>query len=163
MKFEKRYSSLESEEGKVSGYAILWNEPSFVGAIGRKEKFKKGSLKIPTDGVPLFFQHDRKNLLANTKAKTLTLKEDDRGLYFEATLPKNAKLIRELCQRKDIQGASICFQARKQNYTDGVREVEDAILSELSLVSAPAHKTSMSFRSQDTKKKKHWSSLLWEF
>lgn len=162
MEFEKRYSSLESKEGKVEGYAILWNTPSYVNAIGRKEQFRKGSLKMPESGVPLFFQHDKKNLLANTKAKTLTLKEDDRGLYFEATLPKNAKLVRELCERKDIQGASICFQARKQNYTDGIREVEDAVLSELSLVSAPAHKTSMSFRSKEDKKK-HWSHLLWEF
>ena len=164
MTLEKRFSSLEkSEEGKVSGYALLWDTPSFISSIGKKERFKKGSLKLPKAGVPLYFQHDRKNLLANSKSNTLILKEDDRGLYFEASLPENAKLVRELCKRKDIQGASISFQARKQNYKEGTREIEDAVLSEISLVSAPAHKTSVSFRSKDQREKKHWSSLLWEY
>ena len=50
MKLEKRFSNLQSDEGKVSGYAILWDQPSYIEALGKQEKFKKGSLKIPKRG-----------------------------------------------------------------------------------------------------------------
>lgn len=163
MNIEKRYSSLQSEkQGKISGYVVLWDQESFVPQIGKKERFRKGSLKISESGVPLYFQHDKKNLLANTKSKTLTLKEDSKGLFFEASLPENAKLVRELCERKDVQGASLGFCATKQNFSSGVREIESAVIDEISLVSKPCHKGSVNFRSKE-RKTKNWSSLLWEY
>ena len=163
MNVEKRFTELQAKQGKISGYAVKWGIPSYVSSIGRIEKFARGSLKFPKSGVPLYFQHDKKNLLANSVSKTLLLKEDDIGLFFEAQLPKNATLVRELCERKDIQGASVGFVSEKENYNGGVREIEKCILRELSLVSAPAHNTGgVSYRSADVNKK-HWSNLLWVY
>ena len=85
-KLEKRYNSNLGvmKEGKVQGYAVLWDKPSFVSSIGRKEVFKRGSLRITPKGCPLLFQHDKRRLLANSLSNTLILKDTPKGLYFEA-------------------------------------------------------------------------------
>ena len=160
---EKRFSSLDTESGVAKGYAVRWNEPSFIGSIGRREKFRKGSLKIPEEGVGCFLQHRDDHILGNTKSNTLRLKSDDVGLFFELDVPSSREDVKESLRRKDIQGASIAFRARKQNYSEGIREIEDALLTEISLVSAPAHKSQVSYRNQKTRPKIKWSDLIWDY
>ena len=160
---EQRFNSVSGiKEGKVSGYAILWNKPSYVPSIGRKEVFQKGSLKITDKGCPLLFQHNKQHLLGNSLSKTLTLKETPKGLYFECMLPKEDKRVRELCERGDITGASISFYPRKQRFENGQRIVEDALLDEISLVHSGQHETEVSFRS-NRNTKRNWSDLLWVY
>ena len=163
---EKRFSDSLScnEQGIVSGYALFWDKPSFIDKIGKHERFKKGSLKLSRHGVVSLFQHEQGRPLGSTKSKTLKIKEDDKGLYFELKLPENEKTVRELVKRGDLQGASVCFSALKSDYSTGQRVIEDAVLDEISLVSRPCHESEINYRSADKKEKpKHWSHYLCEY
>ena len=158
---ERRFSNLSTAGRELSGYAVLWGVPSEIPGIG-PELFKPDSLKASKAGVSLYFQHDKRNLLANTKAGTLKLEPDDKGLKYTALLPKSAEAITEACQRRDVQGVSVGFLCEKDDRREGKRAIEQAELIELSLVDKPAHKTSLKLRSK-APKRPHWSKLLWEF
>ena len=161
MKIEKRYAGLSSEKGQAKGYCVLWDKPSFIPQLGRKELFKKGSLKIPPQGVSCLFQHKEDHLLGNTKSDTLRIKSDSKGLYFECDIPESQTKIRESLKRKDIQGASVAFHCKEQNYNGGTREVLDATLTELSLVSTPCHESPITYRNQKKPKPRvKWGNLL---
>ena len=157
---EKRFNSLEGN--KASGYCILWGKKSFIPALGKYESFKKGSLKIPKQGVPLYLQHDPKKPLANSKSGTLKFSETEKGLFFEAELPQSAKLEKELVARGDLAGSSLSFVCQKENLSGGHREIESALIDELSLVCRPAHEgTEVTLRNQNIKRKKRkWGRTL---
>ena len=163
---ERRFTSAESiKKGTISGYAVKWNTPVFVDEIGRLESFKPGSLKIPPEGCPLFFQHRDDRPLANSKAQTIRFKDDGKGLFFEADLPKSAVFERESIERGDIGGASVGFFATAEDYSNGDRVIQDAILEELSLVCSPAH-TGTEVQLRKTRKgpkKNKWTKLLWAY
>ena len=159
MKIEKRYASIEKRGKVISGYAIYWDRTSDIG--GFKERFAKDSLKESESGTSLYFQHDKRRLLGNTKAGTLGLYPDSQGLRYEAKLPDSASDIRELIERKDVQGVSVGFYALKDNIQGDTREIQDAMLVELSLVDKPAHDTSLQMRFKKVvNKTKHWSRLI---
>lgn len=159
MKLEKRYSPLDKRGKTISGYAIYWDRESDIG--GYKERFAKDSLKESDSGTSLYFQHNKERLLGNTKGGTLELEPDDKGLRYKATLPDSASDIVESIERKDIQGVSVGFYSLKDDIQGNTREVQDALLVELSLVDKPAHETSLSMRFKTIKTKtKHWSKLI---
>ena len=163
---EQRFTEnlkFNSDKGIVSGYALYWNTPSFIDKINKKESFKRGSLKPSRHGVISLFQHETGRPLGNTKNKTLRLKETEKGLYFELDLPESEKTIRELAKRGDLQGASVCFSANKEDYSTGIREIEDAVLDEISLVMRPCHKSEITYRSHDKKEHKSWVEFLWKY
>ena len=157
---EKRFRELAHKEGVVSGYACLWGRPSYIDSVGH-ESFMKDSLKLSRHGVCLHSQHNESEVLASSKSGTLKIKPDDKGLFFEASIPKNALLTRELLQRKDLSGASAGFIVQDQVYeSDGTRNIKSAELHEISLVSKPAHSgTEVSFRKAQ-KPRRDWTELL---
>ena len=164
MKSEVRFTDVTPEQGRMRGYAVLWGKSAFIPQLGRRERFTKGSLKIPKQGVSCYFQHKKHKLLGNSKANTLRLKEDDKGLYFECDLPESQTDVREACKRGDVQGASIAFFAKEQDLRDGIRTVTDAELSEISLVSTPCHESPVTYRAKGKPRPKvKWSKLLWEY
>lgn len=98
----------------VKGYAAVYDTPwndTLIEEMGYIEKLARGSLRKAlsrSDNVPLLWQHDRRDMLASTRARTLRLKEDGRGLAFEADLP-NTQLgndVLEHIQRGDVWGMS---------------------------------------------------------
>ena len=161
---EKRYigslGTTSPTGNTINGYCILWNKPSVVN--GRKEFFKRGSLKESPEGTSLYLQHNEQRILANSKAGTLKLTEDEVGLRYQANLPESAKDIREAIKRKDIQGVSVGFLSLKDELSSNSRGISKAYLEELSLTDKPAHKTTIDIRKQ-TNKKRHWRSLLWDY
>lgn len=164
MRTERRFSELSSgEAGKIEGYALKWNVPSFIPQLGRKERFAPGSLHIPKSGAHLNFQHDASRLLANTRSGTLVFSEDDVGLKFRASIPESEKSIRESLRRGDIQGVSVEFHPKQDSIVDGTRVIESGLLTGLSLVAAPSHETELSYRSKEKTKPKRrlWGESLW--
>ena len=162
---EKRFTTnLDySDQGIVSGYALYWDKPSYIDKIGKSEKFKKGSLKQSRHGVISLFQHETGRPLGNTKNKTLKITEDDTGLFFELKIPESETTVRELAKRGDLGGASICFTSKKEDYSTGIREIEDAVLDEISLVMRPCHQSEITYRSQDKKTFRSWGDFLWKY
>ena len=160
---ERRFQNLE--KGKVSGYAIRWNQATHIDELGMPEFFEPNSIEIPECGVPLFFEHEPRKPLGNSKAGTLKFENKPEGLWFECELPKSCKYEREAVARGDIQGASIAFLTERDAIENGQRRVESATLQELSLVTSPAHKnTEVTLRkTRPRSKRNQWTRVLWDF
>ena len=127
------------------GYAAVFNSDSeplpFVERIRpgafRKSLGEKRSIKM-------FHNHNSDIVLASTKARTLVLSEDERGLLAEATLPDNywGHYVRDAVKRGDIESMSFGFQTVKDSWSDdgAERELIEARLFEVSDVSGwPAY------------------------
>ena len=72
---------------KLSGYAVVFNSPS-KDLGGFKEVVDPHAFDdVDLSDVYMVSNHDFSQVLASTKAGTLTLNVDDKGLQFEATLP----------------------------------------------------------------------------
>ena len=142
---EHRYSQLQSRQGIIEGYALLWNEAARIPAQGLEE-FTKDSIKF--DDVTLRWMHDDKSCIGNTASGTLTLESDNKGLKYKARLPKSRPDIIESVERGDVQGVSVGFRCLEDDIINNVRTINKANLIELSLVDKPAHKTTMSMRNK---------------
>jgi hypothetical protein len=141
-----------------SGYAAVFNSDSeplpFVERIA-PGAFKR-SLKSKNN-IRMYLNHDSSMLLATTRAKTLRLMEDDRGLKVEADLPDTTvgRDLSTLIQRGDVDSMSFGFSvpARGDSWSDDgmVRELKEVRLYEVSVVTGfPAYQaTSASVRSLD--------------
>jgi len=111
--FTNEFEVREEAAGmRLTGYAARFNEPSeplpFIERIA-PGAFKR-SLKSRND-IKLLWNHDSSMVLGSTRAGTLKLYEDERGLYVDAVLPdtsygRDAKVS---IQRGDVTGFSFGF------------------------------------------------------
>ena len=136
---------------EIAGYAVKWREQANVN--GAAERFAPGALAdcLRRVGdrrhlVELREMHERPLILAHTADASLRLWETAVGLMFAADVPGALGAhLRELLDGGVYLGASIGFVALKSESTDGVRVVTTADLLELSIVDAPAYRTSQVF------------------
>lgn len=145
----------EGDGLSLTGYAALYGVPSlpipggprgaFTETI-RAGAFTRTLLRKPD--VTLRYQHNLTSLpLARTKAGTMSLAEDERGLRVAASLPDNeiGRPVRDAIRRGDISGMSFRFrvpskagEAWSADYTK--RELLDIALgAEVSVVDFPAY------------------------
>jgi len=141
-----------------SGYAAVFNSDSeplpFIERI-MPGAFAK-SLKS-RNNIRMYMNHDSSMLLATTRAKTMRLVEDSKGLFVEADLPDTTvgRDLSVLMQRKDVDSMSFGFtvpQGGDRWSDDGMtRELRQIKLYEVSVVTGfPAYAaTSASVRSFD--------------
>lgn len=142
-KFEIRQ---EAEGMRFSGYAAVFDSPSeplpFIERIARGA-FKK-TLRSRND-VKFLWNHDSGEILGSTRAKTLTLTEDERGLKVEGILPNTSRGrdVAELLKRGDVDSMSFGFSVPAGGdswSTDGSeRTLKSVRLHEVSLVAFPAY------------------------
>lgn len=135
----------ETSEGMVfEGYAAVFDSPSeplpFTERIA-PGAFKR-SLRARND-IKLLWNHDSGQVLASTRAKTLSIMEDERGLKVSASLP-NTSLGRdtaELLRRGDVDSMSFGFSVIKDkwNAEGSERTLEHVRLHEVSIVAWPAY------------------------
>jgi HK97 family phage prohead protease len=141
-----------------SGYAAVFNSPSeplpFIERImpGAFSKTLKSR-----NNVRMYMNHDSSMLLATTKAKTLRLSEDSKGLFVDASLPDTSvgRDLSVLMKRGDVNSMSFGFSVPTGGdyfSDDGMtRELRQIKLFEVSVVTGfPAYTaTSASVRSLD--------------
>src|SRR3989442_5470087 len=140
-----------SKNMKIEGYAATFNTPTQI--MDFQEVIRPGAftraLKEKQD-VRALVNHDPSRIIGRTKAGTLTLKEDKKGLFFSCVLPDNTmgRDLYESVKRGDISDCSFAFKAVKQNWTEqksddgswrGVRELLDLDLLDVSCVVYPAY------------------------
>jgi HK97 family phage prohead protease len=151
MRVEKRVNAVdfelrdnESGGSTFTGYAAVFNSPSeplpfteivAPGAFAR-------SLKSRND-VKLLWNHDAGQVLGSTRAKTVRLVEDGKGLRVEADLP-NTTLgndTRELIKRGDVDSMSFGFSTIRDKWSSegSTRTLEAVRLHEVSIVAFPAY------------------------
>lgn len=141
-----------------TGYAAVFNSDSeplpFIERI-LPGAFSK-SLKS-RNNIRMYMNHDSSMLLATTRAKTLRLQEDSKGLLVDADLPDTTvgRDLSVLMQRKDVDSMSFGFTVPSGGdrwSDDGMtRELKQVRLFEVSVVTGfPAYTaTSASVRSVD--------------
>lgn len=133
MDLETRYLSVEemgdagfSIEARVKGrptlkgYAARFNSLSHdLG--GFRERLLPGAfdavLEKPRNPVFALFNHDKDHVLGSTGSGTLSLRQDERGLFFEVDLPDTTlgNDLAVLVRRGDVTGASFAFSVNPKD------------------------------------------------
>lgn len=145
-----------TEDGplKLRGYAIVYNalsEPLYGDLF--RERIKSGAFtkSLAQDDQVCLWGHDTRYVLGRKSAGTLILREDEKGLYFEVELPNTtwARDLKESVNRGDIKQMSFGFKVKEDEWIDDediikeygmpIREVEEIVLREISLVTFPAY------------------------
>ena len=138
----------EADGMHLEGYAALFNSRS-ENLGGFTETIKPGafraSLKARND-IKLLWNHDTGAVLGSTRAGTLTLVEDERGLKVSATLPNTSygRDASELIKRGDVSAFSFGFSMPARGgdewNSEGTERVLKSVrLHEVSLVAFPAY------------------------
>lgn len=128
-----------------TGYAAIFNSPSeplpFVERIA-PGAFRR-SLRDRSD-IKLLYNHQTGSVLASTRAGTLKLYEDERGLRVEATLANTTvgRDAAELIRRGDVDSMSFGFTVPRGgdewNEDGSERTLKSVRLFEVSVVAFPA-------------------------
>lgn len=157
---ETRQASIGTVEGKtITGYAALYNSWSkpLMGAKGTfTERIAPGAFDASiAAGASLWFMHDSKQILANTKSGTLALESDAQGLKYTATLgdsQRDADVL-DLVKRGVVSEMSFGFSVPPggDSWAGEKRTLNSVNLREISLVEVGAYNATTSFvRSQET-------------
>jgi HK97 family phage prohead protease len=141
----------------IAGYAARFESLSVSFGGWFKEKIRAGAFteSLKKNNVRALWNHNMDLVLGSTKAKTLRLKEDDKGLRFELDLPdtqagKDAAIS---IKRGDVDGMSFGFRVLKQEWDEKdpknvIRTLVDVDLREISPTAFPAYPaTSVKVRS----------------
>ena len=132
---------------RLSGYAAVFNDSSVP--LPFKESIAPGAFRktlSETPDVRLLVNHEGLPL-ARTKNGTLTLTEDERGLYFNAELAdtQEARDIHTLIARGDVDQMSFAFRVIRQKWSEdrSRRVLTEVSLSDgdVSVVTYPAYPT----------------------
>lgn len=131
---------------KVSGYAAVFNERADIGGYFF-EVIEPGAFSdaIGRDDVVFLVNHVGLPL-ARTRSKTLTLKQDERGLYMETELdpadPDVMQIVPKM-QRGDLDKMSFAFRAEIEEWDETgdvpVRTLKKVSLRDVSIVTHPAY------------------------
>jgi HK97 family phage prohead protease len=129
-----------------TGYAAMWDSPSQP--LPFTERIQRGAFKRSLQSrndIKLLWNHDTGSILGSTRAGTLTLTEDDRGLRATAKFP-NTTLGRdtaELIRTGNVDSMSFGFSVPeggdKWSQDGSERTLVSVRIHEVSLVAFPAY------------------------
>jgi HK97 family phage prohead protease len=127
-----------AEDGRFAGYASVFDVTDSQRDVVRRGAFA-ASLKARTHPVQLLWQHQWESPIGVIDQ----LFEDGRGLYVEGRLlleVSRAKEAHALLKAGAIRGMSIGYNVIRARRTDeGLRELLEVVLWEISLVTLPAN------------------------
>ena len=138
----------EGDGMTFSGYAATFNAPSQP--LPFTEVIKPGAFKRSLgarNDIKLLWNHDTGQVLGSTRAGTLVLSEDERGLKVTAKLPNTSagRDAAELIKRGDVNAMSFGFSVPQggDNWSEdgNTRELNSVRLHEVSIVAFPAYES----------------------
>lgn len=133
----------------VEGYAAVFDEETRIGNWFT-EVIRRGAFSdaVTRDDVVFLINHDGLPL-ARTRAGTLELKEDKKGLWMRAELDPNDPDVQRIVpkmERGDLDKMSFGFWIEQETWTDRdgddelpLREITEARLYDVSIVTTPAY------------------------
>ena len=141
--------SLQTSNGKLVGYAAVFNAPS-LDLGGFREIVAPGAFKrtlADSAHVVALNNHNADQVLGRVGSGTLRLEEDDIGLRFELDLPDTsyARDLSALVQRGDVAGCSFAFAARpggelwEEINGETIRTLTALDLGEITITAQPAY------------------------
>src|SRR6056297_3563226 len=111
----------ESEKKKIYGYAALFDDPADE-INGFIERIAPGAFKdaIKNSDTRALVNHNSEKVLGRLQSKTLKLKEDEKGLYYEVDPPNTtyANDLLESLARGDIDQSSFQFTVEKEEWDE---------------------------------------------
>ncbi len=118
---------------RFAGYAAVFDHPDSGGDVVRRGAFARALAK--GDSVPLLWQHQGGQVIGRVEH----LSEDSRGLRVIAELGSGAAAARAaaLLKAKRLDGLSFGYRVRAAGKRDGLRELTELDLVEVSLVAKP--------------------------
>ena len=146
MAAEVRKVATDDGSLKIGGYAATFGNEAT--GLNFREVIAQGAFTrtLKSDNpVFLLINHDTDSLpLASTQSGTMSLREDNVGLYMEATLdPKNPRAaeLASALERGDVDKMSFAFTVAPDGDTrsEGLRTLTDLDLFEVSVVTWPAY------------------------
>ena len=151
----------DDDEIRVAGYAAVFDQDTTIGGQF-VERIAKGAFTdaIGRDDVVFLVNHDGLPL-ARTRSGTLTLREDEHGLYMETVLDGSDPDVRSIVpkiKRGDLDKMSFAFVPTRQKWNDDDemprRTIEEAELHDVSIVTTPAYSgTEIGLRSLEDHRK----------
>lgn len=145
MELEKRSFRIENmelrgEDGAptiLRGYAAVFDELS-VPIFGFREKIRSGafSKSLKENNIRALWNHNADMPLGNTKAGTLKLEEDNKGLRFDLELPDNSwgHDTAISVKRGDVDGVSFGFNVIKDEWDHSKKEEPIRTLVSVNLI-----------------------------
>lgn len=155
-----KFHTRSDETGPViAGYFAVFNTPTELWS-GCIEQIAPGAFASSLNGdVRALIDHDTRLVIGRTVAGTLSLKEDETGLYGEIKINEHdsdAMNLYARVQRGDVSQCSFGFDITAEDYVvspDGQTctwTIRDVILYEVSVVTFPAYEaTSVEARNSD--------------
>ncbi|MES2904050.1 MAG: HK97 family phage prohead protease [Pseudomonadota bacterium] len=118
---------------RFAGYAAVFDRPDNGGDVVRSGAFLASLAKAKD--VPLLWQHRPGEAIGTIEH----LSEDKRGLRVIAALGKGetARRAEALLASRKLDGLSFGYRVRKAEARDGLRELQELELVEVSLVATP--------------------------
>lgn len=160
-----------SGEMVLEGYAVLFNMLS-EDLGGFREIIAPHALDdVNIDDVKCLVNHDYKQIIGRTQAKTLELKLDEKGLWFKCYLPQTsyARDIYESVKAGNVTQCSFFYTLPKDNrsaktwtrqngeYVQTINHIDE--LLEVSIVTMPAYKGTNVEVAQRAKDLAHFQEL----
>ena len=138
--------AVDGEERTAEGYAVLWDNDAKIYDLW-VESFAPGAFdeSLSQRDVIAIHSHEFARIVGRKDAGTLSLRADQKGLYFENRLPDttDGRDLAKLIDRGDIAGMSFGFRATKQEWDDTVdppkRTITEAELFEITYTAIPAY------------------------
>jgi len=155
---EMQIREADNGEKRIEGYFAVFNSIYEIWD-GMTESIAPGAFDSSiSDDIRALVNHDTTLVLGRTKAHTLELRADERGLWGSVVINPNdadAMNLYSRVQRGDVDGCSIGFNILKQSTDyreDGTVHftIEDVKLFEVSACTFPAYEeTNITARSQE--------------
>ncbi|RGU89807.1 HK97 family phage prohead protease [Clostridium sp. AF15-17LB] len=166
-KFETRE---ESGDLYISGYFSVFDTKYELWPGATESVANTAFDEALSDDIRCLVDHETRLVIGRTKAGTLTLKTDSRGLWGEAKINQNdsdAMNLYERVKRGDVDQCSFGFDIIEEEFEDKGNSVHWTIkkvkLYEVSVVTFPAYEdTSISARKNDLKSIKKRKFEKWK-
>jgi HK97 family phage prohead protease len=139
---------MDDDARKIEGYASVFNEETDIGGMFR-EVVRPGAFKRAIkekQDVRALWNHNPDHIIGRTKAGTLSLQEDKRGLWISIDPPDTqfSRDLMESIKRGDVDQMSFAFRAVEEQWTErkgepSLRELVDLDLFDVSPVTYPAY------------------------
>lgn len=138
-------TEIDENTGIVEGYFITYERPAEYGRDGYYEKIARGALTETLSrnkDIKCFYNHNYDLILGRQSNNTLTLKEDENGLYAVCKLNMNDSVARDVyerIQRGDIQGNSFGAWIDEEDFNPDTKTftVKKLSLEEISVCPMP--------------------------
>ncbi len=160
-----------SDEMVIEGYFALFNDETNLFGNVYEEIDKEAFNNTLDKDIRALINHDTSKVLGRTKAKTLELKADEKGLYGKIKINPNdteAVNLYERVKRGDVDQCSFGFFIKDEdveNRSDGTTKfvIKDIDLFEVSAVTFPAYEnTGISAREKQVKNLNKRKIELWK-